>query len=452
MQAPCVCGVFFFLFFCWFRAFVRLCVCLEGIYWEGGTIFTFFVHPFHLPIAFIIHPPLPIVYYYYTLVLHLVFSIKRGGLLSQRVGGGLTLLATLPLRTLLATLPLRKTSGKRLKGIWRPKYSFMRFLFISLATAAFAINDQLCPDQPSDAWAQVRCNSTISSCSKNGFSRGNGWGCCPYPNATSCPSGYQCCPSGTQCNLISGSGYGAVYTCVGGGGAPSSISKCPCKPGADIAPSTTLKNLLVIGDSLSIGYTPPLAQNLSDIAQVVHAPWDTSDGGAEESAYLDQCLETFLTSPSGETWYPDVILFNSGMHNLADPSSTPGHGITPGQGDTYTNYLGYLANATARLVAFAAGSGGKTRLVYTLTTPYLCTLATDTIINATLNVQAETLMRSYGIPTLDPHTAIVNKCGAAPVQSCFGQTGCWCPHCPAGYSWLANTVLAPPIRAILTMQ
>lgn len=63
--------------------------------------------------------------------------------------------------------------------------------------------------------------------------------------------------------------------------------------------STTKKNVLIIGDSLTIGYTPPVADELADIALVQHAPWDTSDGGAEETAYGVQCLDYWLHSPSG---------------------------------------------------------------------------------------------------------------------------------------------------------
>ncbi len=100
-----------------------------------------------------------------------------------------------------------------------------------------------------------------------------------------------------------------MYSCDAVG-APSVTSKCPCKPGAPVKPSSTLKNVLIIGDSLSIGYTPHVAANLSDIALVQHAPWDTSDGGAEESAYLDQCLEFWTAHPSGIPFIPDLIWFN----------------------------------------------------------------------------------------------------------------------------------------------
>ena len=198
-----------------------------------------------------------------------------------------------------------------------PKLNMLRSVLLVLPLVA-AQSDwpHLCPNQPNDPWSQVRCPAT-ASCSANGFSNGGGFGCCPWANATSCPSGYQCCPQGSTCNLVSGSGYSAVYTCLGGTAPIGGVtSKCPCKPGASQPPSTTKKNVLVIGVSLSIGYTPSLGTNLSDIAQVVHAPWDTRDGGAEESAYLEQCLDYWLRSPSGIPWTPDVILFNSGSECL----------------------------------------------------------------------------------------------------------------------------------------
>jgi hypothetical protein len=318
-------------------------------------------------------------------------------------------------------------------------------LLLGVLLPALAQHPNLCPNQPADPWAQMRCPAS-ATCSPNGFSDAGGWGCCPWANATSCPSGYQCCPSGSTCSLISGSGYGATYTCTGGAAPAGTTSLCPCKPGVALPPSTTKKNVLVIGDSLSIGYTPPLAANLSDIALVQHAPWDTHDGGAEESAYLNQCLSYWLTSPSGLPWTPDLIVFNSGMHNLAGPC-TPGHGCTPGQGDSSDNYAAPMAAATARLVAFAAASGGKTKLLLALTTPYLCSVATDSVIHGVLNVNASTIAATYGLPVLDPYTAIVNKCGKAPVASCFGVRGVFvlrpAPPPPPHLSFFSPPFLAP---------
>ena len=287
------------------------------------------------------------------------------------------------------------------------------------------------------------------SCSPNGFSAGGGWGCCPWPNAVSCASGYQCCPQGTTCELISGSSYSAVYTCASGG-ANVTISKCPCKPGAPAPPDPARKNVLVVGDSLSIGYTPLLAQNLADIALVQHAPWDVSDGGAEEIAYSAQCLDNWLRAPNGEMWVPDLIYWNSGMHNLA-VNATPGNGQVPGQGGNSSEYAAELAGVADRMLAFAAASGNKTKLIFGLTTPYLCDASIDGVITGTLNAAAAAIMAARGIWIVDTHAPITSKCGQAPVQSCFGVQKCYCPHCPGAYNWLADTIIAPAIRAALTV-
>jgi len=267
-------------------------------------------------------------------------------------------------------------------------------------------------------------------------------GCCPWANAVSCPSGFACCPGGTTCRLISGSGYASVYSCDAPGG-PSVTSKCPCKPGAPLKPSSTLKNVLIIGDSLSIGYTPAVAKNLSDIAFVQHAPWDTSDGGAEESEYMDQCLEFWTAHPSGIPFVPDVVWFNSGMHNVM----INGTGV-PGQGGNASAYGPFLKSATSRLVAWAAAN--KVKLIYAWTTPMLNSVSADGIITDILNPAAGAIMKSFGIPQVDLHKPIIDYCGPVPQASCFGETGCWSPHCPPGYSWLATNYIAPVIRAALS--
>jgi len=254
------------------------------------------------------------------------------------------------------------------------------------------------------------------SCSPNGFSV-NGWGCCPWPNAVSCASGFACCPAGTTCSLRSGSGYSSVYDCKPTDGSPqATFSKCPCKPGVPMPPDPARKNVLVIGDSLTIGYTPIVAAELADIALVQHAPWDVSDGGAEESAYFEQCLDNWLVSPSGAAWTPDLIYFNSGMHNLA-VNATPGNGQVPGQGGNSSEYEAEMTRVTARLVAYAAASGGRTRLMYGLTTPYLCDASTDAVITGTLNSAAARIMASNNIWTVDMHGPLIAKCGAAPTAA-----------------------------------
>lgn len=329
------------------------------------------------------------------------------------------------------------------------KVSILRLLVLSMVTVSCTAQwPNVCPSNgPTSTWNQTRCPST-ASCSPNGFSV-SGQGCCPFPNAVNCPSGFQCCPEGTTCSVISGSGYSTVYNCVTGTGTSMGTSKCPCKPGIPFPPSTTLKNVLVIGDSLSIGYTPVVAGILSDIALVQHAPWDFSDGGAEETNYGAQCLDYWLASPSGIPLKPDLIWFNFGMHDYVT-ACQEGYGCVPGQSGNTTVYPSELLNITLRLKAYSEQTGSK--LLFALTTPMLCNATIDNVIENTLNTAATQIMQSNNIPFIDLHKAITDKCGLAPQPSCFNINGCWCPHCPgAGYEWLGSTFIAPAIRSALGM-
>lgn len=201
--------------------------------------------------------------------------------------------------------------------------------------------------------------------------------------------------------------------------------------------STTLKNCLVIGDSVSIGYTPHIAAGLEGLCAVQHSPWG-GDGGACETAYGLQCLDYFLSSPSGVLAKPDVIMFNWGLHD-----GPLGQSTIPGQQGNSSVYIGELARIVDRLQAL------NTTLLFALTSPMLCSGPSDAIV-LTLNNQAAALMASHRIPTVNLHDAIVAHCGPVPQASCFGQQGCFCPHCAdAGYAWLANSTIVPALRKLL---
>ena len=87
--------------------------------------------------------------------------------------------------------------------------------------------------------------------------------------------------------------------------------------------------------------------------------------------------------------------------------------------------------------------------MFVRTTPYLCTAAQDGCVQ-NLNNQAGAIMAAAGIPVLDTYDAVVAECGHAPVASCFGLAGCFCPHCnAAGYEWLASKIVSPAVRALL---
>jgi hypothetical protein len=97
----------------------------------------------------------------------------------------------------------------------------------------------VCPGQSSYSQYNATACPSGWTCSPNGFSVSQ-WGCCPFPDAVACPSGYQCCPQGTTCNLISGTGYSAVYSCQAAG-AQVTTSLCPCKPGPALPLSSTVR-------------------------------------------------------------------------------------------------------------------------------------------------------------------------------------------------------------------
>ena len=74
---------------------------------------------------------------------------------------------------------------------------------------------------------------------------------------------------------------------------------------AEFEPTPLLK-VLIIGDSISIGYFKPLQERLKDIAVIVH-----NEGNAQHTAYGLKKLDEWL----GDTRW-DVIHFNFGLHDL----------------------------------------------------------------------------------------------------------------------------------------
>ncbi len=87
------------------------------------------------------------------------------------------------------------------------------------------------------------------------------------------------------------------------------------------------------------------------------------------------------------------------------------------------------------------------QVVFMATTPYLCSSASNGCVQ-TLNNEAFAIMEAYGVPVISAYDAIINQCGGeVPVQSCFGETGCYCPHCtlweaPPVSSQVAENVLS----------
>jgi hypothetical protein len=187
---------------------------------------------------------------------------------------------------------------------------------------------------PPEGWAtcggleaqldNVACPTATATCCTQQWSPSTGnWGCIDWVNATCCKNGYTACPSGYTCK-DAGSSWSTVTTCVPTMTGPATVpGKQVCKQGAQMPFSDTLKNVVIIGDSVSIGYTPFVANALAAEALVQHSPWG-GDGGAEETAYGDQCLDYLLRAPDGTPLRPDAVMFNWGLHNALSNDTVPG--------------------------------------------------------------------------------------------------------------------------------
>lgn len=282
--------------------------------------------------------------------------------------------------------------------------------------------------------SRISCLSNHTSC-EAAFAV-SGKGCCVFPNAVCCSNKQTCCPEGTDCTKTE-----RGTDCVSESG-PAVKAKSVCKPGARHALSTFRKNVIVLGDSVSIGYTPTLRKALDYMAVVQHSPDDVDDGGAEETAYGLQCLEYFVRGRDGRLLEPDVMLFNFGLHD-----GPLGNETFPGQQGNSSVYADELDQIVDRLKDYYVGK--KTQLLFALTTPMLCDVTTDGNV-MTLNAEAGKVMQRHGVPTVDTHTPLVKQCGPVPQDSCFGRDKCFCPHCPRdGYKWLGENVLVPKLLALL---
>jgi len=295
----------------------------------------------------------------------------------------------------------------------------------------------------SSVYANTACPAGVGTCCTQNWmpSKGN-WGCCPYPDAVCCGN-YTCCPSGTKCQN-KGSSWKVVTTCV----KPDGTTKPPgaegggqevCKSGGNLPFSTTLKNVIILGDSVSIGYTPHVYDHMKSIALVQHSPWG-GDGGAEETHYGWKCLDYLLSAPDGTPQRPDVLFFNFGLHNI-------GNSTVPGQAGPIAEYAPYLDKITKRLVALKG-----VKVIFGITTPEMCDAASDAVVQSN-NKAAIAIMAKYKIPTVDLHAAVTGVCGPAPNATCFGQKTCFCPHCPQahgiGYEYLTTHVIVPAITKAL---
>eukprot|EP01051_Picozoa_sp_SAG22_P007206 SAG22_NODE_498_length_9728_cov_12.354346_4_plen_370_part_00 len=215
---------------------------------------------------------------------------------------------------------------------------------------------------------------------------------CPNNSTSYCPTAKQCC---AQKYSPSHFGCAPSYNYSGSdeGCGDVVLPDLCCKMGPAEPMNESIPNCIVIGDSVSIGYTGIVAQNLSGVCKVQHAPWDVSDGGAGSTARGVACLENFLVTQEQLPYKADVILFNFGLHDMTNGSRCE------------QVYLKQLLNISHRLLAT------KAKIGFLTTTPFMPKRSQNDTVVEDMNLLAVEAMKSLHIPVYDLYGVVTKRCG-----------------------------------------
>ncbi|KAJ7392500.1 hypothetical protein OS493_012169 [Desmophyllum pertusum] len=202
-----------------------------------------------------------------------------------------------------------------------------------------------------------------------------------------------------------------------------------CKPGPPLKASPGKMNCLVIGDSISIGYTPWVAKMLGDGYQVQHAPWDQRYGGALDSKHGLQCLRIFLQTVMLEPTEYDVIIFNFGLHDVNCCGNWP---------EEYTAPVDYAENLNA-ITSILLSTGAK--LGYVLTTPVPYNVTLNNRVKQYNSIAGHVMKQYPTIATADLYTRVIDVCGDPPYVSCIIAGTQPSPHYTThGYQYLSERI------------
>lgn len=245
----------------------------------------------------------------------------------------------------------------------------------------------------------IQCSNTQTFCPPNGE-------CC---HATYSPTSFGC-QLQSQIPFVQQHYIRSEDTFYGDKEPPHPTQSC-CMPGPALEPSTTKPNTLILGDSVSIGYTGYVSRALANLTLLQHSPYDVRDGGAGATNVGVACLDNFLKTQRQTAVQWDIVMFNFGLHDLDNHTSAE---------ETYEQQL---LNITNRLVQ----TGSK--LMYALTTPYMPLTRIGNTVVADLNRIASKIMISKGIKILNLHKVITQHCGDV-------YTSCdWCRKNPCSYHY-----------------
>lgn len=205
-------------------------------------------------------------------------------------------------------------------------------------------------------------------------------------------------------------------------------AKAPSPVLAAITDTPGLPRVLLIGDSISMGYTLPVRAKLAGQANVHRPPVNCGDT-ARGVASLDQWLGT-------GKW--DVIHFNFGLHDLKYLDAK-GQLAAPDQGKQVHTLAQYEANLRA-FVARLKPTGAK--LIYATTTPVPAgsqgRVADDAV---KYNAVAVRVMREAGVAINDLHAFVVPRLAELQRPANVHFTD-------AGSARLADEVVAAVVRQL----
>lgn len=134
-----------------------------------------------------------------------------------------------------------------------------------------------------------------------------------------------------------------------------------------VKPDPTLPNVLIIGDSISIGYTlavRELLKNKANVYRPIKNQGKLPDNGGDTRKGL-RSIDNWLNTQGVNNW--QVIHFNWGLHDLK--RITKGMGIKSNDPSQVTNLsIEQYANNLEKLVKRMKQTGAK--LIFATTTPY----------------------------------------------------------------------------------
>ena len=250
--------------------------------------------------------------------------------------------------------------------------------------------------------------------------------CCTgvSPDAYRVAGGYGCSPPNVT---ASGCGYSSV----------KASNRCCCAPGpAASTINASLANVLLVGDSVSMGYTRFVRAAFRGVATIGHGPDNTGGGAADGVAYGSACAKYFVRTPQHALPPWDVITFNFGLHDGSDTNASYLAGITA------------IADELVDVAKVAKPVGAaRTQLVYFATTHSDGGVVPGEPVSASnkrvkeLNAIAARVMAQRAIPVVDLFKTM-DECGA-PCAACK-------PHCgAAGYKYLVTHAIVPAIEKAL---